>query len=700
MSYFLDEDKTWIERDFGLDRRLIKALSKLGFVYPTLVQAKCIPIITQGKDVLVRAKTGSGKTIAFALPVLQKILSSKEAQGQSAQSIRCILLAPTKELVKQIEKHMNDLIYYCRETISICSLADDSASVQRYRLQSRPDVVISTPARLIQNLKNSELDLSSVDTLVMDEADLVLSFGYAEDVHAVISRLPKIFQGVLVSATLSAELDKFKKVVLHKPAVLRLEEPEGAANLLQFFLRCSESDKFLILYVFVKLGLLQGKGLIFVNDVNKCYKLRLFLQQFGVSSAVLNAEVPLNSRLHILEEFNRGVFDFLIATDASVDRGEEDDEEEGKGAGADSGDEEGSGEEDSVVHSRGAKRGKQQSSGAKAAAGVDYGVSRGIDFQGVSFVVNFDFPASAAAYTHRVGRTGRGGASGTALSFVGTTGVSAPTKEIKAAQRDEETLQVVREQQPRTGSEDSSGNVLAAIGAAGTERQQAVGADGEGREVAAMEEEARKQPAPLQFNMLELESFRYRVEDTLRSVTVAAVREMRAAELKREILNSERLKSFFAENPNDLKVLRHDKAIAHPIRQQDHLKNVPDYLLPASMRGATVLQNKKGRKRKPAGSTGSAAAGVEQSRKRNPLYNPEGAEEGGSSRASSASTMPQAKVFSNNDCLGDSMSGRKMWKQKHKKGAFNPKVAKGSQHRVAGTFANDSKVKSKKAKRG
>jgi ATP-dependent RNA helicase DDX56/DBP9 len=301
MSYFLDEEKTWMQRDFSLDRRLIKALSKLGFIYPTLVQAKCIPIITQGKDVLVRAKTGSGKTIAFSLPILQKVLSMKDSNPNAPQSIKCIILAPTKELIKQIEKHINDLMYYCRDNISICSLVEENNSALKYSLQSKPDIVVATPARLVQTLKSMDLDLSAVNTLIMDEADLVLSFGYTEDVHTIISKMPKIFQGILMSATLSAELDKFKRVVLHNPALLKLEEPEGAANLLQFYLKCTEKDKFLTLYVFIKLGLLQGKGLIFVNDVNKCYKLKLFFQQFFINTAVLNAEVPLNSRLHILE---------------------------------------------------------------------------------------------------------------------------------------------------------------------------------------------------------------------------------------------------------------------------------------------------------------------------------------------------------------------------------------------------------------
>ena len=314
MSFLLDEEKTWSQRDFGLDTKLVKAMSKLGFIYPTMVQAKCIPIALQGKDALVRARTGSGKTLAFGLPVLHKILIQKSGKQSEISEILALILAPTKELCKQIEKHMTDVMYYCKDIVSICSLSDDNVSVQQYRLKNKPDIVVSTPARIVQHIRSGGIDLSHIQSLVIDEADLVLSFGYAEDVQLITSKMPKIFQGLLMSATLSPELDKFKRVLLHNPAVLKLEEDKSIGHLLQFYLQATEADKFLILYVFLKLGLLQGKGLIFVNDIDKCYRLKLFLQQFFISAAVLNSEVPLNSRLHILEEYNRGVFDYLIAT--------------------------------------------------------------------------------------------------------------------------------------------------------------------------------------------------------------------------------------------------------------------------------------------------------------------------------------------------------------------------------------------------
>ena len=739
MSFLLDTEKTWIQRDFGLDKKLVKAISKLGFIYPTMVQSKTIPIVLQGKDVLVRARTGSGKTMAFALPLLHKILVQKDNVSSNQASIKAIILAPTKELCKQIEQHTAAMMYYCRDNVSICSLCDHNTTIQLYRLQAKPDIVISTPARLVSCLQAGSISLSQVSTLVIDEADLVLSFGYSDDVQAITSKMPKTFQGLLMSATLSPDLDKFKKVVLHNPAVIKLEESKEVGHLSQFFLRCTENDKFLIMYVFIKLGLLQGKGLIFVNDVNKCYKLKLFLQQFFISAAVLNAELPVNSRMHILEEYNRGVFDYLIATDTVIDKGEEDesdgsdDEEDGvaamdededdeeedeeeeeeeegdsdsdeeeeklegeeemeeeEGDGDSEGDSEEDEEEEEKEENTSSKNLKESTKKKKRnASGIDsgYGVSRGIDFQGVSFVINFDFPCSSAAYTHRIGRTARAGASGTALSFVSTCPTKSSTTllEGKAAQLaeiarvDEELLQTVRSQQPRLGGErdhDGSGDVLANLGGPQQQTEE--------------DWEQYLQPAPLQFNMKELDGFRYRVEDTLRSVTGNSVQELRAAELKREILNSTELKSFFAANPTDLKVLRHDRAVMHPIKQKEHLKNIPEYLVPASMRGVAGNAKKK-KKRKIQAAGQSQEKRRQMSKSKDPLFSSgtASAEEGSSnsSSSSSSSSAPaktKERVYSSSDSLGRTTAGRQKWKMSHGKGKFSKH--KGSTHGVKGSF--------------
>lgn len=253
-----DTEKTWMQRDFGIDRRLVKGIAKIGFSYPTLVQSKCIPIALEGKDVLVRARTGSGKTLAFSLPAIHKILQSK-LNGSYNAGTNCVILAPTKELIKQIEKNILDVCYYCRDVLTVVSLTDDNQKVLDMLFQKKPDIIITTPAKLAQQITKQKIVLNHITTLVIDEADLILSFGYKEDINVILNHIPKGYQGILTSATLSSELDKFKKLILHQPAILKLEEAENKGNLLQFYLESTERDKYLILYVFLKLGLLQVK---------------------------------------------------------------------------------------------------------------------------------------------------------------------------------------------------------------------------------------------------------------------------------------------------------------------------------------------------------------------------------------------------------------------------------------------------------
>ena len=464
--------------------------------------------------------------------------------------------------------------------------------------------------------------------------------------------------------------------------------------------------------------------MIFVNDVDKCYRLKLFLQQFYISAAVLNAEVPLNSRLHILEEYNRGVFDYLIATDASVDKGEEDEvtddegeegsqeddeernDEEGKcdgegGEKEDHREEEGedddfdygdSGSEvededeevkinqnknekkqskdnrDEVVKDKKTKISDRQKDAKESKK--DYGVSRGIDFHNVTFVLNFDMPPTSAGYTHRVGRTARGGASGTALSFVSLPDkTSKSKKDAEIALRDAKVLRQVRQQQPRLGTVEGD-NVLAAIGSV----------DGDMN----ADDEARMQPSPLMFNFQELDNFRYRVEDTLRSVTSVAVKELRMAEIKREILNSSKLKDYFAENPNDLKVLRHDKAILHPVKQKEHLKYVPEYLIPASMKGVVTTTGPKKKRKKVNQHGAHAEQNIKKSKGKDPLLNPPSADEVIDPTISSSELAPKGTYITDKNQNGENLytwresqaystAGRKQWKQRHKKGQYNPK---------------------------
>ena len=462
-----------------------------------------------------------------------------------------------------------------------------------------------------------------------------------------------------------------------------------------------------------------------MNDVNKCYRLKLFLQQFFIGTAVLNAQVPANSRIHIIEEFNRGAYDYLIATDALVDTGEEDeklvnddddgdDENEGLQDGdvvveeddqvaddADVGVEEGNEEPGDESEGENFDEGDEPSdeepmleeelpqeepsekhppkelkkTSTKQRTNkedAEYGVSRGIDFNGVGFVINFDFPATAAAYTHRVGRTARGGASGTSLSFV-IKADGAKGRDISLAARDAKILAQVRAQQPRIPIFEGD-NVLGAM-------------------AGEAEGDNFMQPAPLLFNLKELEGFRYRVEDTLKSVTGIAVKEFRAAEVKREILNSERLKTFFVNNPNDLKALRHDKAILHPIRQKEHLKHVPDYLVPASMRSVVNIKERK-RKGKRSRINGTQEQRIKKSKLNDPLINLSHDSQVAQTTDDLDKDEGQAldrPILTDKEISSGGLSGRKQWKMRHRKGKFNPKIKSKNNDRVPGTFMKSRK---------
>ena len=345
-----------------------------------------------------------------------------------------------------------------------------------------------------------------------------------------------------MSATLSPELHSLKKIVLHSPVVLKLEQDEARGshdnkNLMQFYLTLPKKDKNLIIYVFLKLGLLKGKGLFFVNTTDGGYRLKLFLEQFHIRSSVLNAELPFRSRLNIIEQFNVGNFDYLIATDDSSDVSSNENKKKSDDDDGDSSDDD---DDDK----------KQQQQKKRKNRDEEYGVSRGLDFRNVSFVVNVDFPPSKQSYSHRVGRTARGGAKGVALSFVEAENTTQHT-----------VLAEVQDDQPKIPISNTA-----------TETLQAVGVSDDVELNSDTRQTEQSQPSALDFDLNEIEGFRYRVEDVARAVTRAAVKDTRAAELRAEILNSEKLQSHFEENPADLNLLRHDRVATHVSKVQDHLK--------------------------------------------------------------------------------------------------------------------------------
>ncbi|XP_051971675.1 probable ATP-dependent RNA helicase DDX56 [Xyrauchen texanus] len=538
----MDEDRLQFH-EMGLDDRLLKALADLGWAQPTLIQEKAIPLALEGKDLLARARTGSGKTAAYAVPLIQQILTSKQTVRE--QAVRALVLVPTKELGQQVQTMIRQLTAYCGRDVRVADISGKTdLSAQKPILMEKPDIVVGTPSRVQGHIKAQNLLLhSSLEMLVIDEADLLFTFGFEADLKSLLCHLPKIYQAFLMSATLNEDVEALKELVLHNPVTLKLEGSQlpDSSQLQQYSIKCEEEDKFLLVYTLLKLRLVRGKTLVFVGAVERCYRLKLFLEQFSIPACVLNSELPVHSRCHIIAQFNQGFYDYIIATD-----------EEGL--------------EDPTTSS---EKGKKKKSSGKSGKGKDkeYGVSRGIDFHNVSNVINFDFPTCVDSYIHRVGRTARADNPGTALSFISQTELP----------------------------------FLAAVENALT---------GDCTDCALQ---------PYGFKMEEIEGFRYRCRDAMRSVTKQAVKEARLKEIKQELLNSEKLKTYFEDNPRDLQLLRHDKDL-HPSVIKSHLKNVPDYLIPKALKGhLNPLKRRKYNKKKPKAEAVMRSSFKKNFRGKNPL---------------------------------------------------------------------------------
>lgn len=595
----LDEKTSWAE--FGkqhLDRRLTKALTDtLRLQRPTLVQSRGIPVALEGKDLLCRARTGSGKTLCYAIPLVQRLLQEVEAKG-SATPLSGLILVPTKELIAQVHRVVTSLLSFCFDVLTV----DILLSGDKYSKAELPVMLVTTPSSLLALVKQREArgamkPLSeTLKVLILDEADLMFSYGYEEDVKALCALMPPKYQAMLVSATLSEEVEQLKGLMLHKPVVLKLEEPRVTGKLTQFYFVCHKTDKYLIIYTLLKLQLIQGKTLIFVQSVEAAYRLKILLERFSINSAVLNSELPHASRQNIIDSFNQGAVELLVATDEGLggneeevaegedDEMEEDEEEEEEEeeceddalaedvasalpsastprrsalrkstlAGtvkADAGDEEEeeqddeaeeeeeADEDEEVEPVRPAKAEAKAKPGRRRMQDEQYSLTRGVDLQGVTTVLNADVPTSVRDYVHRVGRCARGGQSGTALTI--------------CTHEEQPMLQKIIQAQSRTGT--------------------------------------GLQALPMQIS--DAERFRYRVEDMARGLTKKAISKYRARELQMEALHSEKLKAYFEEHPDDKRALqRMQRALRERKSVRQHLKSIPSYLVPEAFQKATPVQ--------------------------------------------------------------------------------------------------------------
>jgi ATP-dependent RNA helicase RhlE len=350
--------------DFGLDKRLLDALSKQGYTNPSSIQAQAIPHALQGKDILGCAQTGTGKTAAFALPILQKLLNDPPSKqllaSPPSNRARIVILTPTRELAMQIEQSFRA---YGKYTKFRCSLIIGGVAQypQELSLKQGVDIIIATPGRLMDMLWQGVTELSHVHTFVLDEADRMLDLGFINDVMRILDFLPKSgLQTLFFTATMPPQIRKLCNTILQDPISINVTPPSSTVDRIQQLVYMTNHDsKFeLLLWILQQHSI--NSTLIFTRTKHSADKLSKKLERCGIKSASIHGDKSQGARQNALNNFKSGRTPILVATDIAA---------------------------------------------------------RGIDIDKLNFVINYEISNDPETYVHRIGRTGRAGNQGVAISL-------------------------------------------------------------------------------------------------------------------------------------------------------------------------------------------------------------------------------------------------------------------------------------------
>ncbi|KAJ1817945.1 nucleolar DEAD-box protein required for synthesis of 60S ribosomal subunit [Coemansia sp. RSA 2675] len=347
----------------NLSRQIMKGLTKLGFAQPTPIQARTIPLALLGKDICGGAQTGSGKTAAFLVPILERLLY----RPKNTAVTRVLILCPTRELAIQCHNVSTKLAGFTDISTCLC-VGGLSLKQQESELKLRPDVVIATPGRLIDHLRNSQsFHLDQIEILVMDEADRMLDDGFEDELTEIIKACPQKRQTMLFSATMTDNVDKLIRLSLQKPVRVQIDPPKSAARgLTQEFVRVrtnKDEDRTALLAALCKRHF-KSKCIIFFRSKAAAHQMKIIFGLLGMRSGELHGNLSQEGRLQALEQFRDGHVDFLMATDLAA---------------------------------------------------------RGLDVTGIDTVINYTMPTQFPQYLHRIGRTARAGRSGRAITLIGET---------------------------------------------------------------------------------------------------------------------------------------------------------------------------------------------------------------------------------------------------------------------------------------
>jgi len=344
---------------FNLDPKIAKAILACGYTSPTPIQAGCIPDILLGKDLIGSAQTGTGKTAAFTIPVLQRLCLTKPATGGRPKP-RILILTPTRELASQITKAAGTYGKFLQ--FNIVSLVGGMSYPQQIKALSRQvDIIVATPGRLMDHMRNRRVDLSCIETLVLDEADRMLDMGFIDDVKLIAKATPSTRQTLLFSATVDGKLDAVVRQLLKNPVRIDVSPQKMAPNKIKQMLYITDNAQH-------KTRLLQHflntksvfKAIIFTGTKISADNLSRQLRDLNFSAGTLHGGLRQNVRNRTLDQLRHGKIQLLVATDVAA---------------------------------------------------------RGIDIADISHVINYDLPKFSEDYVHRIGRTGRAGKTGIAISF-------------------------------------------------------------------------------------------------------------------------------------------------------------------------------------------------------------------------------------------------------------------------------------------
>ena len=343
--------------DFGFDPSLEEGIAALGFSTPTPIQEQAIPLILGGRDLIGTAQTGTGKTAAFLLPLIQKIIGNEKREG-----IRAVIIVPTRELAVQIDQQMEGLSYFTPvSSIAIYGGTEGIVfSREKQALTEGADMIICTPGRMIAHLNMGYVDFSFAEVLVLDEADRMLDMGFHDDIMKIVNMLPKTRQTLMFSATMPRGIRELAQKVLNNPAEINIALSKPAEKILQLAYSVYETQKLKLAQYLLK-GAAGRSVLVFCSTKSSTKELSRSLKSMGLNVAEIHSDLEQKEREFVLNRFRSRDLNVLVATDI---------------------------------------------------------VSRGIDVENIDMVINFDVPHDAEDYIHRIGRTARAAASGIAVTLI------------------------------------------------------------------------------------------------------------------------------------------------------------------------------------------------------------------------------------------------------------------------------------------